>query len=143
MMRFTEDMKIGIPHIDSQHKEMIDFVNKASSLCRTNPSKEEMQECLDFLGNYVVKHFSDEEKLQVESKYPRYRQHREIHQEFVRTFQTLLAEFQKNGPSDELSLILANRVTNWIITHIQKEDITFGNHYTKMKLSRLETYIPN
>lgn len=140
MMRFTEDMKIGIPHIDSQHKGLIDFANKASSLCVANPSREEMEECLDFLGDYVVKHFSDEEKLQIESKYPRYRQHKEIHQEFVGTFASLYAEFQKNGPSAELSSALTDRVLNWIMTHIKMEDVAFGKHYTKVKLDRLQTH---
>jgi len=37
MIQFTEDMKIGIPHIDSQHKSLIDFANKAASFCVTNP----------------------------------------------------------------------------------------------------------
>lgn len=139
-MQFTEDMKIGVPHIDLQHKEMMDFADKTVALCTANPSREEMQEHLDFLGNYVVKHFGDEEKLQIESKYPRYPQHKEIHDEFVRTFHSLYAEFQKNGPSSELSSILTSKVTNWIITHIKKEDITFGKHYTKTKLDHLKMY---
>lgn len=141
MMKFTDDMKIGVPYIDSQHKSLIDFANKAASLCVANPSKEEMKECLDFLGEYVVKHFNDEEKLQIESKYPRYKQHKEIHQEFVDTFKSLYAEFEKNGPSDELTYALTNRVSNWILTHIKREDVVFGKHYTKVKLDHLRTYI--
>lgn len=139
-MQFTEDMKIGVPHIDSQHRSLIDFVNEAASLCITNPSKEEMEKCLNFLGDYVVKHFGDEEKLQVESKYPRYHQHKEIHNEFVGTFKSLYAEFQKNGPTDELSFALANTVSNWVVTHIKMEDVQFGKHYTKTKIDQLETH---
>ena len=141
MIQFTEDMKLGIPHIDSQHKSMIDFANRAASLCDTNPDQEEMKECLDFLGNYVFEHFRDEEALQIESNYPRYQQHREIHQEFVGTFNSLYAEFQKNGASHKLSLALTNSVSNWIITHIKKEDIEFGKHYSKVKMEHIKKYI--
>lgn len=141
MIIFTEDMKIGVPYIDSQHKSLIDLANKVSSLCVANPSKEEMKECLDFLGDYVVNHFNDEEKLQIESKYPRYQQHKEIHREFVETFMSLYSEFQKNGVSKELSLALTNGISNWIITHIKVEDITFGKYYTKVKLENLKRYI--
>jgi len=141
MMQFTEDMKMGVPHIDSQHKSLIDFANRAASLCATNPNKEEMKECLDFLGDYVVKHFSDEEALQIKSKYPRYKQHKEIHQEFVGVFKSLYAEFEKHGPSGELAYALSVQVSNWIITHIRQEDVVFGRHYTRVKLNHLETYV--
>lgn len=129
MVQFTDDMKLGIHHIDLQHESLVDFVNRAAALSGRDPSKEEMRACLDFLGNYVVKHFSDEEELQVESYYPRYRQHREIHQEFVRTFESLCKEFEKNGPTEDLSIALTKRVSNWIITHIKMEDLRFGEHY--------------
>lgn len=141
MIYFTEDLKIGVPHVDQQHRELIDFANNASSLCNTNPSYEEMKACLEFLGNYVVKHFGDEEQLQIDSGYPRYDQHKQIHREFVDTFNSLYAEFQKNGPSAELSHALTNRVTNWIVTHIKREDASFGKYYIKQKLDRLRTYI--
>lgn len=142
MFQFTEDMKMGIPLIDSQHKSMIDFANKLSALCGGNAGKEEMKESLDFLGNYVVQHFNDEEKMQMESNYPRYQQHRDIHQEFVQTFQSLSAEFEKSGSSAEFTDVLTNSVFNWIITHIKKEDVVFGKHYTEMKLKCLKLYIP-
>lgn len=139
MMRFAEDMKIGVPHIDRQHEELVDSVNKLSSLGETNPSKEEMKKYLDFLGKYVVRHFSDEEQLQIESKYPRYRQHKEIHEEFVGTFKSLYAEFEKNGTSANLVIDITNKVSNWIIMHIKREDVAFGKHYTMEKHDRLKT----
>lgn len=142
MQLFTEEMKIGIPHIDAQHKGLIDFANKVSSLSAANPGKEEMKECLNYLGEYVVRHFHDEEQMQVESDYPRYQQHRAIHQEFVETFQSLYSEFLKNGPTEELSAALNTRVSSWIITHIKKEDVEFGKHYTKVKRERLRQYMP-
>lgn len=141
MIQFMEDMKIGVPNVDSQHQGLIDFANKAAALSNANPSREDMKECLDFLGNYVIQHFTDEEELQIESKYPRFLQHKAIHSEFVETFKSLYAEFQANGPSDALSYALNNSVSDWIITHIKKEDIAFGKHYSKFKLDRLQNYI--
>ena len=141
MLQFTEDMKIGIPHIDSQHRSLVDFVNKAAALSAADPTKEEMKECLDFLGNYVVQHFQDEEQAQIESKYPRYNEHKEIHDEFVGTFKSLYAEFERSGPTEELATILANQVSNWVMTHIQMEDMVFGSHYNKVKLGHMQTHV--
>lgn len=143
MMHFTEDMKIGVPHIDAQHSSLIDFVNKAAELCASSPDKEEMKECLDFLGNYVVQHFSDEEQIQIESKYPRYKQHREIHNEFVETFKSLYAKFQEDGPTEEIAQVLANQVTSWVFTHIEMEDAEVGKYYNKVKSEHLKTHTRN
>jgi len=140
MMEFSEDMKIGVPHIDAQHSSLVEFVNKAAELCASQPSKEEMQESLDFLGNYVVQHFQDEEQIQIDSKYPRYKQHKEIHDEFVGIFKGLYAKFQEDGPTEEIARVLANQVTNWVSTHIQMEDIEVGKHYNKVKSDRLQTH---
>lgn len=131
MLKFTEEMKIGVAHIDAQHRELVDLVQKASALGVTNPSREEMKKCLDFLGGYVVKHFGDEEKLQIQSKYTGYERHRKIHQEFVDTFKSLYADFQENGPSARLSFALTNTISNWVIMHIKREDVAFGRHYAQ------------
>ncbi|MCL1790666.1 MAG: bacteriohemerythrin [Peptococcaceae bacterium] len=129
MFQYTDDMKTSIKHIDNQHKELVDLVNRAASVGVTNPSKEEMKNCLDFLGQYVVKHFEEEEKLQKESSYPNYAQHKKIHDDFIKTFKDLYADFEKNGPSAKLSFALSNTVTHWLITHIKREDVKFGKHY--------------
>jgi hemerythrin len=129
MFQFTDDMKTGIQHVDDQHRQLVDLVNQASSLGVSNPDKAEMKTCLDFLGEYVVKHFGDEEKLQQESSYPDFPRHQKIHEDFVQTFKTMYADFEANGPSSNLSFALSNTVTNWLIAHIKVEDVKFGKHY--------------
>ncbi|MCL1852499.1 MAG: bacteriohemerythrin [Peptococcaceae bacterium] len=129
MYQFTDDMRTDIKHIDNQHKELVDLVNNAASLGIANPSKEDMKKCLDFLGQYVIKHFGDEEKLQKESNYPNYAHHKKIHDDFITTFKELYADFEKNGPSPKLSFALSNTLTSWLITHIKREDVKFGKHY--------------
>ena len=59
IIALTKDMETGVSKIDEQHKELIDRLNQVSSMGLKSFSKEETQKTLDFLGDYVVKHFSD------------------------------------------------------------------------------------
>jgi hemerythrin len=129
MFQFTNDLKTNILHIDRQHKELVELVNRAVALGLRNQNREEMKDCLVFLGEYVVRHFGDEEKLQIESEYPFYLQHKKSHDDFIETFKVMYAGFIKFGPSSKLSYMLSNTVVNWLIKHIKMEDAKFGKHF--------------
>ncbi|MCL1791257.1 MAG: bacteriohemerythrin [Peptococcaceae bacterium] len=132
MFQFTDEMRTEIEHIDSQHKELVELVNHAAVLGETNPDRGDMKSCLDFLGEYVVKHFGDEEKLQVDSSYPNYVQHKTIHDNFIETFQELYADFENNIPMSKLTFVLSTTVSHWLITHIKSEDVKFGRYFARV-----------
>ena len=129
MFHFTDDMRLGIQHIDNQHKELVVLVNHAASLDITNPNRFEIFECLNFLGEYVVKHFTDEENLQQESNYLYYPQHKIIHENFIATFKDLYTDFKVNGATSTLGFGLSHTVSNWLVSHIKGEDLRFGKHF--------------
>ncbi|MCL1918116.1 MAG: hemerythrin family protein [Peptococcaceae bacterium] len=131
MFEFTDKMKMNIEHIDKQHKGLVDFVNHAATLSGANPTSEEMKECLDFMGEYVIQHFGDEEKLQIESQYPYFPAHKKIHTDFVQTFKGLYLDFEINGPTSKLAFALSYTVSDWLIEHIEGEDAKFGKYFTK------------
>ncbi|HPZ82341.1 MAG TPA: hemerythrin domain-containing protein, partial [Thermogutta sp.] len=54
-------MSTGIPRIDAQHQELIRKLNGLLHAMQKGRGKEEIEKLLDFLAEYVIKHFSDEE----------------------------------------------------------------------------------
>jgi hemerythrin-like metal-binding protein len=64
------------------------------------------------LAEYVVKHFSDEEKFQLECQYPKYEWHKEQHKNFVEQFVILKSNFLDKGASSHLALEIIKFVTN-------------------------------
>ncbi|MCL1916832.1 MAG: hemerythrin family protein [Peptococcaceae bacterium] len=132
MFQFTDDLKTNIQHIDSQHRELVKMVNHTAALGTSNPSKEEMKKCLDFLGEYVVKHFGDEEALQMASAYPYYDHHKHIHDSFIKSFKALYADFEVTGPTSKLAYALSYTVSDWLISHIGGEDVKFGKYFANV-----------
>jgi hemerythrin len=129
MITLTKDMELGVPEIDSQHQELVNRLNSVISLGAKSVSSEETQRTLDFLGEYVIKHFNDEEALQRKSGYPKYEFHREQHQIFIRDYQKLKREFTSGGASVHFTLNLNNSIINWIVRHIKTVDVEFGKYY--------------
>ena len=64
---FDDSLITGNKMIDTQHKELIDRINKLLILCENEkPAKREAVETLDYLADYTEFHFGEEEKLQEE-----------------------------------------------------------------------------
>ena len=61
---FDESLVTGNEMIDSQHKELIDKINKLLDSCETSKDKLVAVKTLDYLADYTEFHFGEEEKLQ-------------------------------------------------------------------------------
>jgi len=129
MITLSKDMETGVEKIDAQHRELVDRINDVLSMGEKSISKEETEKTINMLGDYIIKHFNDEEALQKQSGYPKYDLHREQHQIYFAEFQKLKNEFHENGHSMEFTLHLNNSVIGWIVKHIKTVDCEFGKYY--------------
>ena len=129
MITLSKEMETGIDKIDEQHRELIARINAVTAMGTYSVSKEETQKTIDLLGEYIVKHFSEEESLHQQSGYSKLKMHRELHQTYIKEFQMLKKEFIANGPSTRFTLSLNNSIINWIVRHIKSADVEFGKYY--------------
>lgn len=121
-------MEVGIAKIDSQHRELIDRINAVTLMGSKSFSKDETQKTLDLLGEYIVKHFADEEALQQQSNYPKYEWHKKQHQIYIDEFNKLKSEFTVNGSSTKFTLALSKSIIAWIVKHIKFADAELGRY---------------
>jgi len=126
MVTLSKDMEVGVVEIDAQHKELVDRLNALTSMENDVDSKEETQRTLNMLEEYIIKHFSDEEALQRQNKYPEYESHKKLHQQFIGEFEKLKEEFEANGHSMKFTMDLNNSLINWIVKHIKSADVALG-----------------
>lgn len=126
VIAWDEKFELGNELIDHQHKTLFELVNNLSSACEDGSDVEKLDETLSFLVNYTVKHFSDEEELQVKYKYPGYEAHKKIHDDFKMTVSSLVSDFHKSGSSTELSKNVNTIVIQWLVKHILGEDRKIG-----------------
>jgi len=129
-------LKIGDEKVDAQHKMLFDLLSVLVNQCIDGSSKEMLQDTLDFLVNYTVQHFYDEESLQVRQNYPGYGKHKQMHDDFKQTVGDLIRRFVKDGSSEALCDDVNKIVIRWLVGHIQQEDKKIGEHI-RLKTAQL------
>jgi hemerythrin-like metal-binding protein len=88
---------------------------------------------LNFLGEYIEKHFGDEEKLQLEYQYPHYKWHKEMHSWYIAEFYRLKEEYVLFGATEEFLALLNKSMTNWILKHISNVDADLGKYIVEQR----------
>ncbi len=124
-MLWNATYETGIPIVDAQHKELF---NQLDILMDKN-QKDRVPATLDFLGKYVVKHFSTEEGLQTKVKYPKYPTHQQMHKAFVKAYTDLKSQYQKEGGSNMMTMKISQTALNWLKDHIRVHDKEFAAYY--------------
>lgn len=120
---FDDSLYTGNELIDSEHKELIDRANKLMDSCEKGTEKVTAVKTLDFLMDYTDIHFSDEEKLQQETGYDKYQQHKEQHDLFKKSVDELRQMLEEEeGPTDAFVSAVNKNVGQWLVNHIQGWD---------------------
>ncbi|MDR2519203.1 MAG: bacteriohemerythrin [Spirochaetaceae bacterium] len=119
-------LETHVAKIDEQHQELF---RQADIL--VDPAKHgRISDMLKFLGEYVILHFRDEQKLQENSKYPKYEAHKQFHTEFLATFREMNQQYSATGDKKIIQDI-SNLVINWLRDHIMVHDKEFAEYYRK------------
>lgn len=122
-IEFNKSLITGNELIDTQHRELIERVNKLTGECAAGREKNSAIQTLDFLMDYVDFHFSAEEKLQEENSYPLLDAHKKQHEHFAGAVDSLREMLEEEeGPSDAFVAAVKKNVVDWLLNHIQVWD---------------------
>lgn len=125
---WDKSLETGNAEIDQQHKSIIEAINGLLEACSQGKGRTEVENTLKFLQDYVVKHFNDEEKLQLKSNYPEYNEHKKKHEAFKKTVNEIVQEYNTGGASIQLVAKVNTSVAGWLITHIKSDDKKVALH---------------
>ena len=120
---FDDSLYTGNELIDNEHKELIERANKLMESCEKGTEKLAAVKTLDFLMDYTEIHFADEEKLQQDTGYDNYGQHKEQHDLFKKSVDELRQMLEEEeGPTDAFVAAVNKNVGQWLVNHIQGWD---------------------
>lgn len=118
-----DGLRLNIPHIDDQHKKIVDMTNDFMQMLlgdAPNEWKEHAYSLINGMLSYAQEHFSFEEKIMEEINFPRFDVHKRQHDDFVMYAATRFTAFDSMSKDDALELL--NFLKNWLIKHISGED---------------------
>lgn len=133
---WKEKYRIGVNLIDDQHQELFKRLSGFIQIVQNNISwedkLEEIKSTLDFLEEYVIFHFNDEENYMREINYPDYESHKQIHENFTSEINDYIVLFETAGFTEDKMKELNARLMTWLIMHIGRMDQEIGK-YAKEK----------
>lgn len=112
----------GIGVIDRQHRRIVDCINQLHDAHANGHQREHICNVIDELMDYTLSHFTFEEAMQEEAKYPFCKAHKKVHDTFVQRVTEYQARFaQGEDVSRELHVLLVT----WLFNHITREDADY------------------
>ena len=117
----TPELLTGNVLIDSEHRQLFAAVNDLMDACSQGQGRAQIQKTVNFLTDYVVKHFQDEERLQTQNQYPGYSGHKTFHDGYRRQLSQTAQSLLQEGPTVK-ALGDLNRVVGVLVAHIRTED---------------------
>jgi hemerythrin len=126
-VQWDDSLATGNITVDDQHKEFIHRINKLIDAMRAGHGKDEVFSTVDFLGEYVLLHFSAEEEFMNNNGCSDVISHKNEHKQFVQDYEL----FKTDVANEELGATKAHAVkaqcwlSDWLFTHIKKTDQQF------------------
>ena len=116
---WSSALSVGIGSIDSQHKRLIELINRLYKAVVNQQDRQTSGRILDELIDYAAVHFRTEEELFDRHGYAEGRQHREIHEKLVQRILAYRDEFRQGAALD---ISLLEFLKNWLVEHIMRTD---------------------
>jgi len=120
--QWDSSLETGYEKVDNQHKQLIKAVNNLMEASASGKGDKVVMETLEFLTSYAVKHFIDEEKLQVDFNYPDYLNHKRIHDEFKARVGELVKQVNDEGATEKIINEVSTIIGSWLLNHIKGDD---------------------
>ncbi|MBO5137796.1 MAG: hemerythrin family protein [Spirochaetaceae bacterium] len=123
---WNDEYKIGYHLIDSQHRRLFEIADEIYSLTQKEEAKQKediilvLQDCT----KYTLSHFSTEEKLMEEIKYPAMNAHINQHKEFKVKVTEAISDYSRGNSVKLEDLYLF--IVEWLVQHVTKVDKALG-----------------
>lgn len=133
---WSDKLVVGIPEIDSQHREIVENLNQLEQAIAERRPEPEIEEILAFLDFYVVLHFRAEERKMDACSCSAAAANRTAHEDFLRSFTEVRRAFDAGGATEALLERVQEDLMRWLETHIGGVDCRMRATSTQRTVDR-------
>ncbi len=125
-------MTVGIDKWDSDHKVLLELINRLDEALQGGGGPEAVQQAIDILVAYAEVHFRIEEKLMQDLRYPRFASHKAEHD----GMRAWIAERREKARTDAGVALLrdmAEHLVHWLYTHVLTIDMQYSEFFDQQR----------
>lgn len=117
-MEWTQELETGIQAIDSQHRQIVNYINELDDAIQTG-NTDGIKHVIEGVLNYTVTHFEFEEELMQKAGFSALKAHQQTHEFFMRKVAVLRG---RSNAGEDVSSLLLSMLKGWLVNHIKGED---------------------
>ncbi|SDH23853.1 bacteriohemerythrin [Roseospirillum parvum] len=132
-MQWKKWFEVGHDAIDFEHKIFFSLIHKLQSLIEVTGEAEAARRVLDETYKYADFHFTSEENIMLESEYPDFERHHELHQALLRRLRRSIDDMDGGlvaGPE------VVSFLFYWFVEHTVAEDLKIATHLKERHLQQ-------
>ncbi len=124
MLAWSDDLDVGNPMIDSDHRHLVALVNQLAEALSTREAPAELGRILGELLTFTTAHFAREEQLMQRIGYLDFAAHKSQHDGLLSDIAKLQRSFHRGeiALSEKSSAFLCE----WLLRHIRTSDRLLG-----------------
>lgn len=124
MMQWRDEMSVGVPELDEEHKTLISLINDYTEALEQDEGLFVTDAIFQALEQYVQYHFSREERIMEQAGYPDLEAHKRAHRALESGFEDLRDSYVLN-PGGEAEQKVKRFLENWLTHHILETDMAY------------------
>ena len=123
-IEWTDDFNLDIEPVDSQHRRLVELVNKFDAAMQSGKGSRIMNEVLNELIAYTQEHFAFEEKLMADADYSKLKLHKSQHRQLLQKAERFQFDFSQGGR--RITGKVREFLSYWLMNHILQDDMDFA-----------------
>ena len=120
LIRWTDELSLGIPEIDAEHRELVELINGLHDVMRVGADYVQVVELLGEIYGRIAEHFTAEEELMQDLHFPGYAEHKEDHETLLEDLRDIMDEVEEDGSFDAAHL--SSDLNRWFSDHFRTHD---------------------
>jgi len=126
-IRWTDELSVGIPSLDDDHKILVDLLNSTLVACYAGFGDEHVGIILEELFKYTQIHFNREMAILRISGYDQCEAHEAEHERIYHEVE-VMANRARAEAEQGLSKEVAAFLRGWLFSHIMEHDRRYAAH---------------
>ena len=126
LIKWKDEFSVSVQLLDVQHKKLIEALNDLYTAMRDGKGLHIAPDILTKLVAYAGEHFDGEEKLLLQTNYPKYGIHKAEHEKFSAEIKKMIQQIEAGQIANSVKLL--DFLQTWLQTHILTIDKQYSSH---------------
>ena len=123
---WKKSYEIGLAEIDTQHRNLVGIINELSDAMMNQKGYTVVPHILEKLVDYIQFHFTTEEEIMRETKYPALDEHCQEHLAMTKKVIEFKKDYSENNEINSAEVL--NFLCDWLKEHIAVSDKKLKMH---------------